>query len=74
MFLRIRFYDYAFRGYWSCYIKCYEKENEELSNELRRKKMGYVSMLGWFISDIFFMWYMGTLPDNAHAVFAYFKR
>ncbi|TLP35815.1 c-type cytochrome [Arcobacter arenosus] len=45
-----------------------KKENEELSIELS-KKMGYVSILGGFITLFFFMWYMGTLPDNAHAVF-----
>jgi hypothetical protein len=44
------------------------KENLELSNELT-KKMGYISMLGGFLVLFFFMWYMGTLPDNAHAVF-----
>lgn len=44
------------------------KENEELSNELS-KKMGYVSLIGGFLTMFFFMWYMGTLPDNAHAVF-----
>lgn len=48
------------------------KENEELSNELSRK-MGYVSILGGFITLVFFIWYMGTLPDNAHAVFAFSK-
>ncbi|MDD3591919.1 MAG: cytochrome c [Sulfurovum sp.] len=44
------------------------KENEALSNELTRK-MGFVSLLGGFITLFFFMWYMGTLPENAHAVF-----
>lgn len=48
------------------------KENEALSNELSRK-MGYVSIVGGFITLFFFMWYMGTLPDNAHAVFAFSK-
>jgi len=45
-----------------------KKENPELSKELTRK-MGYVSLLGGFVTMFFFMWYMGTLPDNAHAVF-----
>jgi len=45
-----------------------KKENPELSSELT-KKMGYVSLLGGFLTMFFFMWYMGTLPDNAHAVF-----
>ena len=45
-----------------------KKDNLELSNELT-KKMGYISMLGGFLVIFFFMWYMGTLPDNAHAVF-----
>ena len=48
------------------------KENEALSNELSRK-MGYVGILGGFITLFFFMWYMGTLPENAHAVFAFSK-
>ncbi|MFA7091396.1 MAG: c-type cytochrome [Arcobacteraceae bacterium] len=45
-----------------------KKDNLELSQELT-KKMGYISMLGGFLVIFFFMWYMGTLPDNAHAVF-----
>lgn len=45
-----------------------KKTNLELSKELT-KKMGYISMLGGFLVIFFFMWYMGTLPDNAHAVF-----
>ncbi len=44
------------------------KEKPEVSDELT-KKMGYVAMLGGFITMFFFMWYMSTLPDNAHAVF-----
>ncbi|QOG11826.1 c-type cytochrome [Arcobacter sp. FWKO B] len=45
-----------------------KKDNAELSAELTTK-MGYVAMLGGFLTMFFFMWYMGTLPDNAHAVF-----
>ncbi|QKF82006.1 c-type cytochrome [Halarcobacter ebronensis] len=45
-----------------------KKENAELSAELT-KKMGYIAIFGGFITMFFFMWYMGTLPDNAHAVF-----
>jgi cytochrome c553 len=45
-----------------------KKENAELSQELT-KKMGYISLFGGFVTMFFFMWYMGTLPDNAHAVF-----
>ncbi|XOB60669.1 c-type cytochrome [Campylobacterota bacterium DY0563] len=45
-----------------------KKENPEVSAELT-KKMGLVSLGGGFITMFFFMWYMGTLPDNAHAVF-----
>jgi mono/diheme cytochrome c family protein len=48
------------------------KENAELSDELS-KKMGYISIFGGFITLFFFIWYMGTLPDNAHAVFAFSK-
>lgn len=45
-----------------------KKDNLELSEELT-KKMGLVALLGGFVTMFFFMWYMGTLPDNAHAVF-----
>ncbi len=48
------------------------KETPELSAELS-KKMGVVSLIGGFMTLIFFIWYMGTLPDNAHAVFAFSK-
>ncbi len=44
-----------------------KKENRELSLELTRK-MGWVSMLGGFLSVFFFMWYIGTLPENANAL------
>jgi len=44
------------------------KQNPSLADELT-KKMGYVSIFGGFLTLFFFMWYMGTLPDNAHAVF-----
>ena len=49
-----------------------KKENPELSAELS-KKMGYVGILGGFLTTFFFMWYMNTLPENAHAVFAISK-
>ncbi len=45
-----------------------KRENAALSAELSRI-MGYVSMIGGFVTMLFFMWYMGTLPENAHAVF-----
>lgn len=45
-----------------------KNDNPQLSAELTTK-MGYVAMLGGFVTMFFFMWYMGTLPDNAHAVF-----
>ncbi len=45
-----------------------KKENPEVAKELTQK-MGYVSLIGGFVTMFFFMWYMGTLPDNAHAVF-----
>ena len=35
--------------------------------------MGYISIIGGFITMFFFVWYMGTLPENAHAVFAFSK-
>lgn len=41
------------------------KENRELSEELTRK-MGWVSLLGGFVTVFFFMWYVNTLPENAH--------
>lgn len=43
------------------------KENKELSNELIRK-MGWVSLFGGFITMFFFMWYVGTLPENANTL------
>ena len=49
-----------------------KKENPELSAELS-KKMGYVGILGGFLTTFFFMWYMNTLPENAHAVFTISK-
>jgi len=49
-----------------------KKENEALSNELSRK-MGFVSLIGGFVTMFFFMWYMGTLPENAHMVFSFTK-
>lgn len=44
-----------------------KKENEALSLELT-KKMGWVSMLGGFVTLFFFMWYLSTLPTNAHTL------
>lgn len=49
-----------------------KKDNPDLSDELTRK-MGFVSILGGAITLFFFVWYMGTLPENAHAIFAYDK-
>lgn len=49
-----------------------KKENPELSAELTRR-MGYISIAGGFVTLFFFMWYMGTLPENAHAVFGFEK-
>ncbi len=43
------------------------KENKELSEELTQK-MGWVSLLGGFVTVFFFMWYIDTLPANAHAL------
>lgn len=43
------------------------KENKALSTELT-KKMGWVSFLGGAITLFFFMWYVMTLPENAHAL------
>ncbi|MGB5868241.1 MAG: cytochrome c [Arcobacteraceae bacterium] len=68
MFLRIGFM-IMLSGVIGLFISsAMKKENLHLSNELT-KTMGYVSMLGGFLVIFFFMWYMGTLPDNAHAVF-----
>jgi len=44
-----------------------KKDNAALSKELTQK-MGVVSLLGGFVTLFFFMWYMGTLPTNAHTV------
>ncbi len=43
------------------------KENKVLSEELTQK-MGWVSLLGGFVTVFFFMWYIDTLPANAHAL------
>jgi mono/diheme cytochrome c family protein len=43
------------------------KENKELSEELTQK-MGWVSLLGGFVTVFFFMWYINTLPANAQAL------
>jgi hypothetical protein len=43
------------------------KENKELSEELTQK-MGWVSLLGGFVTVFFFMWYVNTLPLNAHTL------
>lgn len=48
------------------------KENKELSEELTRK-MGWVSLLGGFVTVFFFMWYINTLPANAHALLGMVK-
>jgi hypothetical protein len=39
-------------------------DNQELRSELTRK-MGLVSMLGGFVTMLFFMWYISTLPESA---------
>jgi len=49
-----------------------KKDNISLSQELT-KKMGYISLLGGFIFMFFFMWYIQTLPKNAHAIFDILK-
>jgi cytochrome c553 len=68
MFLRIGFMIMCSGVIGLLISSAMKKDNLELSNELT-KKMGYISMLGGFLVIFFFMWYMGTLPDNAHAVF-----
>ncbi|MFA6684660.1 MAG: cytochrome c, partial [Arcobacteraceae bacterium] len=68
MFLRIGFMIMCSGVIGLVISSAMKKENAELSDELT-KKMGYVAMLGGFVTMFFFMWYMGTLPDNAHAVF-----
>jgi hypothetical protein len=42
-------------------------DNKELRSELTRK-MGLVSMLGGFVTMLFFMWYISTLPETADAL------
>ena len=42
-------------------------DNQELRSELTRK-MGLVSMLGGFVTMLFFMWYISTLPETADAL------
>lgn len=68
MFLRIGFMIMLSGVIGMVISSAMKKTNLELAKELT-KKMGYISMLGGFLVIFFFMWYMGTLPDNAHAVF-----
>ena len=68
MFLRIGFMIMCSGVIGLVISSAMKKDNAELSAELTTK-MGYVAMLGGFVTMFFFMWYMGTLPDNAHAVF-----
>ena len=68
MFLRIGFMIMLSGVIGMVISSAMKKTNLELGKELT-KKMGYISMLGGFLVIFFFMWYMGTLPDNAHAVF-----
>lgn len=68
MFLRIGFMIMLSGVIGMVISSAMKKTNLELGQELT-KKMGYISMLGGFLVIFFFMWYMGTLPDNAHAVF-----
>lgn len=44
-----------------------KKDNLSLSKELTQK-MGMVSLLGGFVTLFFFMWYIMTLPANAHTL------
>lgn len=68
MFLRIGFMIMCSGVIGLVISSAMKKDNAKLSAELTTK-MGYVAMLGGFVTMFFFMWYMGTLPDNAHAVF-----
>ncbi|HHO42534.1 MAG TPA: cytochrome c [Epsilonproteobacteria bacterium] len=68
MFLRIGFMIMMSGVIGLVIASAIKKENQSLSAELT-VKMGYIAMFGGFITLFFFMWYMGTLPDNAHAVF-----
>jgi len=72
MFLRIGFMIMMSGVIGLVIASAMRKENLSLANELT-KKMGYISILGGFITLFFFMWYMDTLPDNAHAVFSITK-
>ncbi len=44
-----------------------KKDNAALSKELTQK-MGVVSLIGGFLTLLSFMWYIMTLPTNAHTV------
>ncbi|CAE09865.1 hypothetical protein WS0749 [Wolinella succinogenes] len=72
MFLRIGFMIMMSGVIGMLISSAMKRENPELSDELT-KTMGYVSMIGGFVTLFFFMWYMGTLPENAYAVFAFQK-
>lgn len=46
-----------------------KRENPELGAEMT-KTMGFIGAIGGFLTLFFFMWYIGTLPENAKVLLA----
>ncbi len=67
MFLRIGFMIMMSGVIGMVISSAMKKENPALSVEMTQK-MGIVSMIGGFITMLFFMWYILALPENAHAL------
>ncbi len=64
MFLRIGFMIMASGIIGMVISSALKKENPELGAEMTRT-MGIISAIGGFLTLFFFMWYIGTLPENA---------
>ncbi len=64
MFLRIGFMIMASGIIGLVISSALRRENPELGAEMT-KTMGVISTIGGFLTLFFFMWYIGTLPENA---------
>ncbi len=69
MFLRIGFMIMASGLIGMIISSAMKKENPELGAEMT-KTMGIVGAIGGFLVLFFFMWYIGTLPENAKVLLA----
>lgn len=64
MFLRIGFMIMASGVIGMVISSAMKRENPELGSEMTRT-MGVIGAIGGFLTLFFFMWYIGTLPENA---------